>query len=246
MNRIEIVSQALASVFGARETPRGMQVVTHCMYPTNTLVQLTLDGHGDDYVVTDRGAAVDQIVASGAEVHNPDRLLRGVVARFGVHAHHGELYMRARGPAAIAHAVCTVANASVVASEHLFAHLKIRPAGSFKALVSEILVRSNVGEVVQSEIPGNSNKLHHFDNVVRLDARRRVIIDPVLHDPSSMNARVVANMDVKAAQHPDVLQRIVYDDRERWKPEEIGLLAMGAVAVPLSRLNESLARLQAA
>jgi hypothetical protein len=90
---------------------------------------------------------------------------------------------------------------------------------------------------------GKSNKAHKFENLIHLPNGRRLIVDPVIQDMSSINARVVANLDVRAADYPDLEQRIVYDDEEDWKTENLNLLQVGATVIPFSQAPNVLGRL---
>ena len=72
---------------------------------------------------------------------------------------------------------------------------------------------------------------------------RRLIIDAVTNEPSSINARVVANLDVAATKNPLLEQRIVYDDEDDWTPADLNLLNVGAIAVPFSRSSEVIERI---
>ena len=88
-------------------------------------------------------------------------------------------------------------------------------------------------------------KEHKFANVITFRSGARLIVDPVWNDASSINSRVVANLDVKAAKDPKIQQRIVYDDEEAWQPSDLNLLGMGATVVPFSRSYEVIERLAA-
>ncbi|WP_235443794.1 hypothetical protein, partial [Xylella fastidiosa] len=68
---------------------------------------------------------------------------------------------------------------------------------------------------------------HQFDTIIITNSKR-IIIDPVTRDASSMNARVVANIDVKRAEIPGLDQRITYDDQEDWTGPELKLLQLAA------------------
>jgi len=90
---------------------------------------------------------------------------------------------------------------------------------------------------------GHSNKPHKFDNIIFLSGSRRLVIDPVVNDRSSINARVVANMDLRAAEYEGLEQRIVFDDRQDWKIEDLNLLQVGAPVIKYSRAEEVIKRL---
>ena len=78
------------------------------------------------------------------------------------------------------------------------------------------------------------------------DAGKRIVVDPVIHDMKSINARVVANMDVQRAGYEDVEQRIVYDDSDDWKASEINILQFGATVIPFSKAPKVLSRMAGA
>jgi len=67
----------------------------------------------------------------------------------------------------------------------------------------------------------------------------------VVPDASSVNSAVVAHIDLKMKHLPDVEQRIIYDDSQPWRAEDIQLLKAGARPVPISSLRQSLERLAA-
>ena len=89
---------------------------------------------------------------------------------------------------------------------------------------------------------GKSHKLHRFSNLVSFANGRRLIIDAASFDPSSINARVVANLDVRALNDPKIEQRIIFDDEERWTSADLSLLQVGATVVPFSRSQEVITR----
>ena len=65
-----------------------------------------------------------------------------------------------------------------------------------------------------------------------------------MHDPSSINARVVANIDVKLAKYEKLDQRIVYDDGENWSADDLSLLQVGNTpVVPFSKAADVIGRL---
>ena len=94
-------------------------------------------------------------------------------------------------------------------------------------------------------IIGKSNKPHRFANVISLSDSRRLIVDTVVNEPSSINARVVANLDVAAANDDTISQRIIYDDEENWGASDLNLLQVGALPVPFSRSREVIERVAA-
>jgi hypothetical protein len=73
-----------------------------------------------------------------------------------------------------------------------------------------------------------------------------LIVDPVVNDPSSINARVVANMDVRMRGDPKIQQMIVYDDRMAWQASDLRLLRVGTPnIVPFSTAEPQIEKIAA-
>ena len=88
-----------------------------------------------------------------------------------------------------------------------------------------------------------STEYGRLANVIQLRNDIVLIVDPVAPEPSSINARVVANLDVQQAGNQKVKQRLVYDDEEDWSPDNLGLLGIvGAPVVPFSRSSQVIKR----
>lgn len=142
-------------------------------------------------------------------------------------------------------AITLVANAAQDIALHLFDHMKIKRNRDFKKLLAEFLKGAFDDRVAAATIVGNSNKPHKFENVIFFPNGKRLIIDAASNDSSSVNARVVANLDVSAAANPLIDQRIVYDDEDEWTAADLNLLRVGAITIPFSRSSEVIERLAA-
>lgn len=94
-------------------------------------------------------------------------------------------------------------------------------------------------------VSGASERQHKFENGLNLPDGRRLLIDTVKHQGNSINSAVVANLDVRRLEDPHLIQRIVFDPEESWKPEEIELLEVGAVPVALPNLAQAIERIAA-
>jgi len=138
-------------------------------------------------------------------------------------------------------AILMVANASKEIASHLFSHTRIKRKRNFKEMVHQFLSHKFDGSRVREmEIVGASNKPHKFENVITLNGGQRLIVDPVIRDPASVNARVVANFDVKSAKLSGIEQRIIYDDEDDWSSSDINLLTFGATVVAFSKADQAL------
>lgn len=243
MNQIEIIKQALAETFRFTEQLDGTRVTTQCVYPTNGFVQVVVRGGADTFLVSDEGGALREIENAGATVSKPDKLLGPLVKQYGLAIVDGVIRSPRCDSASLGVAVAVVANASKMVAGWLFEHMKIKPNESFKEVVASFLRHDFHNAVRADVLVGHSNKPHKFDNIISLSGSKRLVIDPVINDRSSINARVVANMDLKAANYSGLEQRIVFDDRDDWKLEDLNLLQVGASVIPYTRAKEVISRL---
>jgi hypothetical protein len=92
-------------------------------------------------------------------------------------------------------------------------------------------------------VVGASTKSHRVDYDIQLNEHRRLLLDTVVPEASSINSVLAANLDIKEAGLPNTLQRIVYDDEEDWKSADLSLLGLGATVIPFTKVRPVLNRL---
>ena len=223
----------------------GVQVTTHCMYPSNGLVQVTVRGSPRVVVVSDEGGAVGEAESAGLDLTNRnDGILAHLVAGHGLRVKGGIIFSGEVPIESASMVVLLVANASKEVAQWLYEHAKIKRPHDFRLLLASFLKATFEDRVVHDEkIIGASNKPHKFANVIILGEEKRLIIDPVAKDSNSINARVVANLDVRTAKNPNIIQRIVYDDTEKWLASDLNLIQIGAPVVPFSRSEDVIKRI---
>lgn len=246
MNKIQAIQNALSGLFVLTERKDGVVVTTQCVYPSNSFAKVFVQGGIDTFVASDEGSALREIESVGGDVPKPDKMLAPIVKRYGLQIAEGVISAPPCDSASLALAIALVANASKSVAEWLFEHTKIRPVENFKFEIASILRRDFHNSVRSDTLVGHSNKPHKFDNIIFLSGSRRLVIDPVINDRSSINARVVANMDLRAAEYSGLEQRIVFDDRQDWKIEDINLLQVGAPVIQYTRAQEVIKRLASA
>jgi len=245
MSPYERIRTALSDTFSVVDEGESARVTTQCLYPSNSFVQVLIRGGTDTFFVSDEGGALREIESAGAEIKNPDRLLLHLVAAQGLSIKNGIIRSPQCNSNEVVAAIAFVANASMQVAEWLYQHSKIAKQRNFRVLVSQFL-REIYKDLVRVEtLTGKSNKSHKFENIILLSDGKRLSIDPVIHDPASINARLVANMDVRAADYKNLEQRIVYDDEDDWNPAELNLLQIGATLVPFSKAAEVLRKFPA-
>jgi hypothetical protein len=234
----------LPKLVSAKRVHDGVVATTHCMYPSNGLVQVTIRGGEDTIVASDEGGAFGEALSAGIPVKDYDRTLGALVKEHGLLLKDGVIHTPRMPLKATPLAILLVANASQEVARWMYDHVKIRRTRDFKAMLAEFLTKKFDDRVSHNAVVfGHSNKPHRFANVISLGDERKLIVDPVANEASSINARVVANLDVQSLKNPKIIQRIVYDDEDDWSPADLNLLQVGAIAVPFSRAGEVIERL---
>jgi hypothetical protein len=238
-----LLSHDLREMTAIKRVDDGLRVTTHCMYPSNGLVQVTVRGGVSIVVASDEGGALGEALAAGIPVKDYNRQLAHLVRNQGVHVKDGVIFAPPMPIEAAPLAVLLVANASQEVARWLYEHAKIPRTRDFKELLATFLKKTFDDRVTAATIVGNSQKPHKFSNVVFFPDGRQLIVDPVSHEPSSINARVVANLDIAATKNPLIDQRIIYDDEDDWTAADLNLLQVGATVVPFSQSAEVITRI---
>ena len=224
-----LVTHGLNEIASVKVIDDGLVVTTHCMYPSNGLVRITIRGGENTIVATDEGGAMEEATAAGIPFNDYNRQLAHVVKGHGLSISDGVIRTPQMPIDAAPLAVLLVANASQDVARWMFDHAKIKRS-EHRVAHNEIIV-------------GHSNKPHKFANVLDLGNQKKLIIDPVSNEASSINARVVANLDVRAVDDPRIIQRIVYDDEDEWTPADLNLLQVGAPVIAFSKASMVIGRL---
>lgn len=246
MNVLANIEAALAGWPRPRFEGTSIIVPTTCLYPSNGIVNVYVEGGDSEFLAHDGRAAIGELHAAIGMEPVPNSFIYGVAKRRGVAvAKDGALFVKKLDVKALAGAVALVANASREVAAHLIEHYRPPRRRPLSEQVEAILNARFPSQWRKEEgIIGRSAKRHHFDYVVQRD-RQPVLIDLVRPDASSVNAAVVAHLDVEQGQPNAFVHRVIYDDREKWPAESLALLRVGAVPVALSAANDALARLAA-
>jgi hypothetical protein len=239
---VETVSRGLLDLTSIEVLHDGVRFTTHCMYPSNGLVRVTVRGGRETVYASDEGEAVGEALSAGATIRNPDKILRGLVRAQGLDISGGIIRSSRMPIEAAPLAILSVSNAARDVAHWLYDHHKIRRNYDFRKLLSEFLKKRYDERVTPASIIGKSHKTHKFANVISFANGRRLIVDAVANDPSSINSRVVAHLDVRNMQDPNIDQRIVYNDEDKWSPADLNLLQVGANVVAFSKAQEVIQR----
>lgn len=247
MSTLAIIQAALGSWPQLREIERGIRVPTHCLYPSNSTISVVIASRGNDrFRVDDDAQALDELAQTLATKQKLSKSLKGLVKHRGCElTQRGEIISPVVSADELRAAVILIANASKAAAEHLVGSVR-PPRKDMRRIIEELLdLKFKDRWMRDGRIVGASNKEHGFDYVVHISCGRQLALDFVVPDASSVNSAVVAHLDVGNKKLPDLEQRIVYDDGQIWRSEDIQLLKAGARPVPLSALAQSLDRLAA-
>jgi hypothetical protein len=238
MNLAEEIKLRMDAIYRCFSIENGVRVNTHCLYPSNGIVQVVVMGSGTSYFVTDAGGAIKEAEAAGASIERPDRLFTKALKKQGLTIRNGAISSPAIGLDAVPAAIGIVANTSKELADSIFDGWRLSRTRNFKDMVRKLLKDQFIeNEVREEKISGSSNKTHSFDNAIHFLNGEILLVDAVLKDANSINSRFVANMDVRSKDYPNIKQRIIYDDVEEWPSADLNLL--GVIGVPILPFSKS-------
>ena len=247
----DVVMSSMKGWPSAFEQKGEILVPTHCLYPSNGSVTVSVcPSIGSTYLVTDGGGAYDDVGASGSRLAPfvAARMIKHLASSYGLTV-DGNCLIRAERvkPDELMSAIVLVANASKDAAGDMLHRFRPRLRRNLKAELADLLEVQFPHNVLRKKVVvvGASNKPHRFDTAVRLSGDRQLVLDVVSREASSINAALVAHLDIKNANLVSIEQRIIYDDEEKWTAADLNLLKMGAIPVPFSKAASVLERLAA-
>jgi hypothetical protein len=226
----------------------GFVVTTHCQLPNGSLVKVRIrPAGGGQWIASDGGAALDEAVASGVEIPTFNLNIRRAIRSKGLSFAEGRIESPRVGTESLFNATVVVANAARDIAEALLMIGGDLREEKLERRARAILVSKFHSWVLAKPvtIQGASERAHRFRNALNLPDGRRVLIDVVKHQGNSINSAVVSNLDVRRLEDPRIVQRIVFDPDEMWKPEEIALLEVGAIPIALPSLAQAITRIAA-
>ena len=118
---IDEVAARMQSIQRFTPVENGVRVNTHCMYPSNDMVHVTVYGSGSSYIVTDSGRAVSQAEKAGAKIEKPDAFAKARdIKSQGLLMENGAIRSPVVELDAVPAAIMLVANASKEIADHIF------------------------------------------------------------------------------------------------------------------------------
>ena len=234
----------MRALTAAEPADGGVRLTLPYTYPSSGLVRLLLREQNGSVIVSDERGAIHEAQSSGIDVGNADRVLRHITTPLGLIIQGGAIMSPAVSLPYVSGRMMLVAGASRDAANWLYTHAKVRPERDFRALLADLLQKRFADTITSGEkITGASNKSYTFPFSLNLPSGKRLLVDTVINESSSINARVVANLDVRSNGNEMLEQRIVYDDYDLWDPANINILSAGAQVIAFSRLDAVFSRM---
>lgn len=233
----------LAGMVRASTVEDGLRVSTHVLYPSNSAVAVTIRGGKEEFILSDDGGAMAEMSGAGLNVCLSDAMVNRRVRKYGLRFTDGAIFTPTVKLGAIAPAAVLLANVSRDVAAWGLTHFPFVKPRDFRKNLADLLGKYFHDNLTHdAPIVGQSNKAHKFTHVIYLEKNRKLLIDPAMNDAGSINARVVANLDVRMANNPFIDQLIVYDDSLKWKASDLKLLEVGAPTVAFSQAEPEIRR----
>lgn len=238
-----LVQEAMTSLTKCVDEGNRVAVPTHYLYPSRSSVTVYVSPaqHGM-YSVSDNGGAIDTISAHGFNLEDPDKFLLPFCRDDGLHANDGKIITPRVPIGALPIAVVAVADASAKAA-YQGVH-GIKPKGRRDLVGSvrrELATRFSQDRVREGEkVIAESSRQYKFDFKVVLGREQILLVDAVLPDPNSINAKAAAHIDVGRLEDQRIIRRIVYDPSGDWQSADLNFLQSISKTVSLSSFGAAL------
>jgi hypothetical protein len=220
------------------------RVSTLVQMPSGSIIELAVRQHGEHWVVSDSGSAIEEATKAGIDKPSVGLNIRRAIRLKGLQFADGRIESPPVPMESLQAAAIAVANTSRDVAEAFILIGRDEREYSLDRRARNLLIHRFHTWVSAKPVivRGQSEKEHRFDTAVILPNGKKVLVDAVNHHANSINSRVVANLDVKQLEDPSIIQRIVFDPLEEWRPEDLKLLKVGATPVALPQLARSIER----
>jgi hypothetical protein len=251
MTLLDTVATAIQGWPCPSQRGHDIAVPTHCLYPSNGIVYAYVSGGSSTFKVTDGGGAIQEFLSGNGNSHEEMAILRAASKPQGLLVSEGGLI---HSPLVnldqLAGTIALVANASKEAALTLVTRFTPAPKKNFRELLARLIDGERahgrfIDVSTHRSVVGASTKSHKFDYEILFASRKRLLLDTAVPEASSINSVLAANLDIRQADLPETIQRIVYDDEDQWKSADLALLGLGATVVPFTKVRPVLSRLAA-
>lgn len=228
----------LQSLIRIHEIPGGYLVGTTELLSSGEVVSLAVLGGDRECTVSDRGLAIRELSVAGAAIADPTRLLRPYAGRYQVVVSGTDLLLHTPTESVQA-AIMLVANACREAYDTEIRRIKISPRRDIREALDRYLSTSVLADHKKNAVLSGQNARHTFAHIFKKTGTNNlIIVDPVIPEYSSINARVVAHLDIRKELQGTAEQFMVYDDEDDWPTDKLGILQLAAPVVPFSAIGK--------
>lgn len=236
--QIARLKEGLNNLLSVRLSGDRIRVTTHCTYPSGGFIDISVILGKGTAVVTDDGGAYSEILGAGIQNYPSDRMLQSIFFEQGLSFKNGIISAFKVPFDALPVAILLVANACKELTHKVYLEAKAEIKRDFRKSLQDMLILTfkDVRIEHNKKIVGKY-KRHNFTNVVHIDRERRMVVDPVFPDDTSINTRIISHLDLKQANNQNYLQSLIYDDEDDWNPDMFSLLGMAEV--PLVKFSQS-------
>ncbi len=236
------LTQHISSAFAPVPDADGVLVPTPILYPSNGNVVVHVSGGSRTCVVSDRGDALRNARAHAVEIPNIDHWLTLSLRGSSLRGVSGQITSSEMKLEDVFSGIALVARAASDAVRYAIEHYKRSDETIYDRTYRELTARFGAPNVSrQTTAIGASNRNYHFDFAAPIGARL-LLIDTVLPNANSVNAKAIAHIDVGNLKEKSPFHSIVYDADADWDASDINLLQSAAQLLPVGRLSKELGR----
>lgn len=123
------LKQLMDEAYMLHSMDNGVRINTHCLYPSNGMVQVVVMGSGSSYFVSDAGGAIREAETAGAEILHPDKLFSKTLKKQGLGIRDGAIFTPSIPLDDVPAAIAIVANTSKELADSIFETWRIAKGG---------------------------------------------------------------------------------------------------------------------
>lgn len=205
-----VVESAMGRYEHCRTADGGLQVLTHCLYPSFEQVSIIIVGHGDGFIVHDGSGAERVAWLHGADERTFTRSAKASADAFGCEFVDGQIRAKVPSQEWLWSAIASVANAAADAARASVGRVRQTKEVGLIHRTKAILDGANWAPKTQLEFPypGRSGKIHTFDLLIE-HGRAIALMDAVVDHPNSIAAKYLAFSDTE--RRPGLFKYAVYE-----------------------------------
>lgn len=203
---LNTIQHSITQSTEAQMTDRGVEIKTHCLYPSFDPVDVFVSGYAEGAIVHDNGGAAKSSWIHGVSAAklNPSAKL------FGCETKDGQISQKISSLDWLWAAIAAVANASAHATQLAVGKSSMVKEEALISKTKTILDQTAKNSRIMRNFSqaGDSGKVHEFELSVRTDTAL-ILIDSVSPHPASIAAKYMAFSDLR--HRSGLFKYVVYE-----------------------------------